>query len=210
MRLSGRKSSSYTQRWTQRQRFILLTLISANVAVFVAQLCVELYEPGFVHGYLGLSDRGVRDAYAWQFVTAMFLHNGPWHLLGNMVVLYFLGRDLEWILGQRHFLYLYLAGAVAGELGHLFLMPSDSRSEEHTSELQSPDQLVCRLLLEKKKNQTNGTLQNPSAMRPIIVPLATDIGVRHCSLDDPFRTRCDGAWTSCKTTHPVRSSSWAL
>src|SRR5438552_16590231 len=26
-----------------------------------------------------------------------------------------------------------------------------ARSEEHTSELQSPDQLVCRLLLEKKK-----------------------------------------------------------
>src|SRR5947208_6301102 len=29
------------------------------------------------------------------------------------------------------------------------------RSEEHTSELQSPDHLVCRLLLEKKKNTTN-------------------------------------------------------
>src|SRR5438552_8704509 len=29
---------------------------------------------------------------------------------------------------------------------------SASRSEEHTSELQSPDHLVCRLLLEKKKN----------------------------------------------------------
>src|SRR5207244_12604707 len=28
-----------------------------------------------------------------------------------------------------------------------------ARSEEHTSELQSPDQLVCRLLLEKKKNE---------------------------------------------------------
>src|SRR5258708_17492376 len=28
------------------------------------------------------------------------------------------------------------------------------RSEEHTSELQSPDHLVCRLLLEKKKKQT--------------------------------------------------------
>src|SRR5258708_25474147 len=28
-----------------------------------------------------------------------------------------------------------------------------SRSEEHTSELQSPDHLVCRLLLEKKKPQ---------------------------------------------------------
>src|SRR5258708_25389528 len=29
------------------------------------------------------------------------------------------------------------------------------RSEEHTSELQSPDHLVCRLLLEKKKNENS-------------------------------------------------------
>src|SRR5258708_20537354 len=29
----------------------------------------------------------------------------------------------------------------------------DQRSEEHTSELQSPDHLVCRLLLEKKKKR---------------------------------------------------------
>src|SRR5258708_14666794 len=35
----------------------------------------------------------------------------------------------------------------------------DARSEEHTSELQSPDHLVCRLLLEKKKNDLH-TLHN--------------------------------------------------
>src|SRR2546426_3009600 len=34
---------------------------------------------------------------------------------------------------------------------------SASRSEEHTSELQSPCKLVCRLLLEKKKKQTYAT-----------------------------------------------------
>src|SRR5205807_7244410 len=33
----------------------------------------------------------------------------------------------------------------------LHLIPSGKRSEEHTSELQSPCNLVCRLLLEKKK-----------------------------------------------------------
>src|SRR2546426_8355534 len=33
----------------------------------------------------------------------------------------------------------------------------DKRSEEHTSELQSPCNLVCRLLLEKKKKQTSMT-----------------------------------------------------
>src|SRR5438552_11762354 len=32
--------------------------------------------------------------------------------------------------------------------------PQVDRSEEHTSELQSPDHLVCRLLLEKKKKKT--------------------------------------------------------
>src|SRR5256885_7619692 len=34
------------------------------------------------------------------------------------------------------------------------------RSEEHTSELQSPCNLVCRLLLEKKKKQNRSTLQH--------------------------------------------------
>src|SRR3712207_8202085 len=34
------------------------------------------------------------------------------------------------------------------------IISPDSRSEEHTSELQSRQYLVCRLLLEKKKNQT--------------------------------------------------------
>src|SRR6266853_5549548 len=35
---------------------------------------------------------------------------------------------------------------------------ADARSEEHTSELQSQSNLVCRLLLEKKKNKTNRPL----------------------------------------------------
>src|SRR5256885_3122134 len=37
-----------------------------------------------------------------------------------------------------------------------FLHRSEVRSEEHTSELQSPCNLVCRLLLEKKKKITIG------------------------------------------------------
>src|SRR5258708_26137796 len=39
-------------------------------------------------------------------------------------------------------------------------LPLDiQRSEEHTSELQSPDHLVCRLLLEKKKKDYNTRLR---------------------------------------------------
>src|SRR5256885_6312030 len=44
------------------------------------------------------------------------------------------------------------------------------RSEEHTSELQSPCNLVCRLLLEKKKTQTADALwQNNPRLRTSMV-----------------------------------------
>ena len=105
------------------QRVVLLGLSSANVVVFVAQVVLQSYDPGFVREYLALSHRGMRDAYGWQFFTAMFLHDGQWHLFGNMLLLYLLGRDVESILGQRQFLFLYFSGIIAGELGHLFLMP---------------------------------------------------------------------------------------
>src|SRR2546429_6148421 len=43
-------------------------------------------------------------------------------------------------------------GGGADMLGFLLAASEDERSEEHTSELQSRLHLVCRLLLEKKKN----------------------------------------------------------
>src|SRR5216683_7472662 len=58
--------------------------------------------------------------------------------------------------------------AVAGPAALLIARPSiaacaelqrEARSEEHTSELQSRSDLVCRLLLEKKKKQNNTYIQ---------------------------------------------------
>src|SRR5256885_12754364 len=58
------------------------------------------------------------------------------------------------------------------------LLAAGERSEEHTSELQSPCNLVCRLLLEKKKNEqhiidsatiTDGTIVNNNVHQPDIL-----------------------------------------
>src|SRR3989441_8044905 len=51
--------------------------------------------------------------------------------------------------------YLLVALGRTSPLGHLYeyLFGAPLRSEEHTSELQSLAYLVCRLLLEKKKNK---------------------------------------------------------
>src|SRR5947208_13145153 len=47
-----------------------------------------------------------------------------------------------------------------------------ARSEEHTSELQSPDHLVCRLLLEKKKT-TGTTRAGPRRSRTVSARTST-------------------------------------
>src|SRR5690606_40772251 len=44
--------------------------------------------------------------------------------------------------------------ACSDEFAQPFLHPFQRRSEEHTSELQSRENLVCRLLLEKKKKKS--------------------------------------------------------
>src|SRR5258708_28657065 len=57
--------------------------------------------------------------------------------------------------GEAPMLFLYRIAAMLAVLAPLFVLPvnAQARSEEHTSELQSPDHLVCRLLLEKKKKK---------------------------------------------------------
>src|SRR6478735_9128082 len=125
MRLSGRKASRFTRSWAPPQRIALLSLPGLNAAAFIAQLVLTSWSQPFVLEYLALSDRGINDAYAWQFFTAPLLHNNIWHFAAEMLVLYFIGRDVEAIIGPRQFLFLYLFGAFSGELGHLFLMPSN-------------------------------------------------------------------------------------
>src|SRR5947209_15929944 len=63
-----------------------------------------------------------------------------------------------------------------------------ARSEEHTSELQSRQYLVCRLLLEKKKkkpNQTRTTFPDQHAKQIITG-----------RIDDAHETTCDGRATA--------------
>src|SRR5437868_12750964 len=54
------------------------------------------------------------------------------------------------------------------ETGHLIARLRASRSEEHTSELQSRFDLVCRLLLEKKKTDVEDDA--PVSQRPVSRP----------------------------------------
>src|SRR2546427_1933060 len=77
------------------------------------------------------------------------------------VILAFGGRNVE-ILDFAH---LLPAGAQLGDRRGDLCDHLAARSEEHTSELQSQSNLVCRLLLEKKK-KTSTTQANTTTHEP--------------------------------------------
>src|SRR5258708_31583417 len=73
------------------------------------------------------------DSWRWDQVLPFFKRHEDYHKGADDLH----GAGGEWRVEKQH------------------LVPA--RSEEHTSELQSPDHLVCRLLLEKKKKQSTTT-----------------------------------------------------
>src|SRR5258708_8876909 len=59
-----------------------------------------------------------------------------------------------WLFRKLSLLFCLMCSWTASKVS-LLMTDGASRSEEHTSELQSPDHLVCRLLLEKKNKRKN-------------------------------------------------------
>src|SRR2546426_2319154 len=88
------------------------------------------------------------------FATPLWRHclHGRWRLLyGRAGIKLTVNLILHCLVGQVH----HPANARGQAIYHL-LLEIWIRSEEHTSELQSPCNLVCRLLLEKKKIISDG------------------------------------------------------
>jgi membrane associated rhomboid family serine protease len=88
----------------------------------------EIYEKGVLvagrtidsHGHL----IGVAEGDWWRLITAAFLHYGPFHLLLNMLALWWFGSLLEQRIGSGRYLLLYLVSGLAGSAGALLLDPT--------------------------------------------------------------------------------------
>jgi membrane associated rhomboid family serine protease len=90
---------------------ITVRLIVINVIVYLLQL---IFAPQFTDIF-ALHEYWYREP--WRiigFLTSGFLHSEEtlWHLLGNMLVLFFFGRAVEERYGSREFLWTYLAGII--------------------------------------------------------------------------------------------------
>ena len=95
-------------------------LIGLNVGVYVA----ELVQGGGVYGTAStVYEKGVLWAPFvaqgdwWRLLTAAFLHYGPFHLLLNMLGLYWFGSLLEQRIGSGRFVLLYVVSGLASSAG---------------------------------------------------------------------------------------------
>ena len=112
-------------------------LIGLNVAVYVAQLATgggvngtgsRIYEKGVLIAGRALDSEGnvigVGEGDWWRLITAAFLHYGPFHLILNMLALYWFGTLLEKRIGSGKYLLLYIVSGLAGSAGALLMDPT--------------------------------------------------------------------------------------
>ncbi|HBR93091.1 MAG TPA: rhomboid family intramembrane serine protease [Opitutae bacterium] len=106
------------------------TLIVITVAVFVLQQVLNVFFPSafgrentFMGDWLSLSGQNFQQLKVWTLLTYGFMHStaGFFHIFGNMLGLFFIGRIVEPILGRERFLGLYLAGTLLGGSVYLLL-----------------------------------------------------------------------------------------
>ena len=107
-------------RYRSYRRFSLTpigALIGLNLLLFIATWVV----PELIL-FLGLIPAGVL-ARPWTMVTNLFLHGGIGHILANMITLYFFGRFLCLLVGDKKFLIVYFVGGILGNILYILLAP---------------------------------------------------------------------------------------
>jgi len=86
-------------------------LVILNIAVYAAQVILG----STINQWLGFTP-ALAFRHPWTWVTHMFAHGSPMHILFNMIVLYFFGSRVESRLGASRFLQLYFVSGFCGAL----------------------------------------------------------------------------------------------
>jgi membrane associated rhomboid family serine protease len=92
-------------------------LIALNVLIFVIELITGggAIENSPLIAFLSL-DTAQLSQQPWTIISSMFVHGSWWHILFNMISLYFLGSFLIRAAGERSFLAIFFLGGLVGNL----------------------------------------------------------------------------------------------
>ena len=130
------RSSRETTPPIERASAVTILLV-ATIFIFVLEQIINVSFPGssgesniFIRKWFALSAGNFKELKVWTVVSYAFLHSSStiWHILGNMLGLFFIGRIVEPLLGKRSFFILYFSGAIIGGLTFVFFHLNDLRS----------------------------------------------------------------------------------
>ena len=99
---------------------LVWVLIAVNIVLFFA----TLVEQDLIRT-LGLQPTVFLDLdRPWTLVTNLFIHANVWHIIANMITLYFFGSFLLRLIGVKRFLIVYFGGGILGNLLFILIEPS--------------------------------------------------------------------------------------
>jgi membrane associated rhomboid family serine protease len=114
----------------RRYPVVTFTLMGICVAVYLITLALRLAHGTdvleWVYANLWLIPS---ESHWWTYVTSLFVHEGFFHLAGNMVYLFLFGACVEDVMGRARFSVFYLICGFASELMHVAIAPGHFASE---------------------------------------------------------------------------------
>ncbi|MCL5023795.1 MAG: rhomboid family intramembrane serine protease [Nitrospirae bacterium] len=97
--------------------------IAVNAVVFFFELTMDdtfVIEWAYVPSEIAAGKRLL------TLLTAMFMHGGWFHIIGNMVYLWAFGPEIEDVMGRGRYLAFYLLGGLAASLAQIGMNPSSN------------------------------------------------------------------------------------
>jgi membrane associated rhomboid family serine protease len=101
----------------------VLGIIIVCFLVYIAEKVVPLFGPDLLNQMNPVVEAlGLQTAtflqHPWTIVTSLFVHDPTsiWHILFNMITLYFFGTFLIRLVGTRDFLIIYFLGGIVGNI----------------------------------------------------------------------------------------------
>jgi rhomboid family protein len=98
-------------------------IIALNVLVFIIELSAG---DAFITRW-SVIPAEITAGHRWITIfTAMFMHGGWMHIIGNMVFLWAFGPEIEDLMGPRRYVLFYLLGGVCATLGQVLASPTST------------------------------------------------------------------------------------
>jgi membrane associated rhomboid family serine protease len=129
MRPSRRQLQPFVRRWQTGRTSATALAVALSAGAYGAQLIVENFFPGassqnVLRTWLALDESVIQSGQWWKFLSFGLLHADPVQLIANLLLLFLAGRELEPIVGPRHFTAIYAIGNILGGVAQWSVMRS--------------------------------------------------------------------------------------